>query len=147
MANVITSKSWGQQQAFHTARFLFQCPQIFSACQSGRLWSGQLHSDPDYEMKDTEDIFAFIWNNCVLSFHERSRIVKFQWPRLATASFPWNGSKSQMPAVTCESIWQNGPINHLNLLKQKRWSNGEAGSVPVELPLAKIPSDSYMVWK
>lgn len=49
--------------------------------------------------------------NCVLSFH--GRIVTFQRPHPVTASFPWNGSKSQMPAVTYESLWQLDPMKHL----------------------------------
>lgn len=49
--------------------------------------------------------------NCVLSFH--GRIVTFQRPHPVTASFPWNGSKSQMPAVTYESLWLLDPMKHL----------------------------------
>lgn len=54
---------------------------------------------------------ACICANCVLSFH--GRIVTFQRPHPVTASFPWNGSKSQMPAVTYESLWQSDPMKHL----------------------------------
>lgn len=95
--NGVTSKSCRRRVTFHSC-VCSDC-EVHWVTQWFRLWDERCGGN------------VWMCANCVLSFH--GRIVTFQRPHPVTASFPWNGSKSQMPAVTYESLWLLDPMKHL----------------------------------